>query len=65
MTEQVIVDIIDAANKAGVVMTGLRTHIAILKPQRVRLLDLFQAFIDGEISTAEARAAVARETLIV
>ncbi len=65
MAEQVIVDIIDAANKAGVVMVGLRTHVAVLKPQRVRLLALCQALIDGTVSKAEAQAAVEHETLIV
>ncbi len=59
-----IVAVIDNAKKADMVIQGLRAHVAILKPQRLRLLDLCQALIDGEISKTEAQAAVEHETLI-
>ncbi len=64
MTDATIIAVIDNANKADAVISGQRAHVAILKPQRVRLIALCDALIAGTITTAAAQIAVDKERLI-
>ncbi len=64
MTDISITAIVDAANKAGAVIDGLRAHVSTLKPQRVRLIALCDQLIAGTITTADAQIAIDKERLI-
>ncbi len=65
MTIAAVAIVLDSVHKLGVVVDGMQEHIAVLKPQRVRLIALCDQLIAGTITKANAKIALDKERLIV